>query len=53
MKELEETPEKELNERMEAKNLSDMEFKVIVIWMLNKPTVNYNSMKKDIETITI
>ena len=38
MKEPENSPEKELNE-MEASNLSDIEFKVMVIKMLN-------SMKK-------
>ena len=39
----EKSPEKEPNE-MEASNLSDVEFKVIIIMMLN-------GMKKDIETI--
>ena len=43
MKEEEKSPEKELNE-VEASNLSDIEFKVMVIRMLN-------SMRKDIETI--
>ena len=43
MKEQEESPEKELNE-MEVSNLSDTEFKVMVIRILN-------SMKKDIETM--
>ena len=42
MKEQENSPE-ELNE-MEASNLSDIEFKVMIISILN-------SMKKDIETI--
>lgn len=43
MKEQEKSPEKELSE-MEANNLSDTEFKVIVIRMLNR-------MRKDIEII--
>ena len=43
MKEQENSPEEELNE-MEASNLSDIEFKVMIKKMLN-------SMKKDIETI--
>ena len=44
-KEQEKSPEKELNE-MEASILSDAEFKVMVIRILN-------SMKKDLETIKI
>ena len=43
MKEYEKSPEKELNE-INSNNLSEIEFKVMVIWRLN-------SMKKDIETI--
>ena len=44
-KKQEKSPEKELNE-MEASILSDAEFKVMVIRILN-------SMKKDLETIKI
>ena len=43
MKEQEKYPEKEQNE-IEASNLSDIEFKVMVIRM-------HNSMKKDMETM--
>ena len=50
MKGQEKSPEKELNE-MEASNLSDIEFKVMIIRMLKELSENYNSMKKDIETI--
>ena len=44
MKEQEESPEKELNKRP-ASNLSDIEFKVIVIKILKELNENYNSMK--------
>ena len=58
------SPERVLNE-IEASKLSDTEFKVMVMRMLNEisenykelqesykePTANYASMKKDIETI--
>ena len=50
MKEREKSPGKKLNE-MEASNLSDMEFKVMVIRMLKGLSENYNSMKKNIETM--
>ena len=43
MKEQENSPEEELNE-MEASNLSDIEFRVMIIRILN-------STKKDTETI--
>ena len=50
-------PTKELNE-MEASKLSDIDFKRMVITMLKELTdsykelsENYNSMKKEIETI--
>ena len=43
MKERENSPEEELDE-MEASNVSDREFRVMIIRILN-------SMKKDIETI--
>ena len=43
MKEKENIPEEELNE-MEASNLSDREFKLMIIRM-------FNSIKKDIENI--
>ena len=43
IKEQENSPEEELDE-MEASNLSDREFRVMIIRILN-------SMKKDIETI--
>ena len=60
----EESPEKELNE-IEASNLSELEFKIRVIRMIEdlienykelyrsykELTGNYTSMKKDIETI--
>ena len=45
MKEQNKTPEKELNE-MEISNLSDAEFKTLVIRMLKKPTGYFNSIKK-------
>ena len=54
---MEDSPLKELNE-MEASKLSDIEFKRMVIRMLNELTdnykelsENYNSMKTKIETI--
>ena len=54
---MEDSPLKEFNE-MEASKLSDIEFKRMVIRMLNELTdnykelsENYNSMKKEIETI--
>ena len=40
------TPEKELN-KMEISNLSDAEFKTLVIGMLEELTVVLNSVKKD------
>ena len=40
----------ELNE-MEASNLSDIEFKKMVIRILNELSENYNSMTKDREII--
>ena len=43
MKEQENSPEEELNE-MEASNLSNREFRVMIIR-------TFNSMKKDIETV--
>ena len=50
IKEQKKSPEKELNEE-EASNLSDIQFKKMVIRMLKELSENYNSMKKDIETI--
>ena len=54
---MEDFPLKELN-AMEVSKLSDIEFKLMVITMLKeltdnykKPNENYNSMKKEIETI--
>ena len=54
---MEDSPLKELNE-MEAQNLSEIEFKRMVIMMLKELTDNYkklretyNSVKKEIETI--
>ena len=49
MKEQIKTPEKELNE-MEISNLSDVEFKTLVIRMLKELNENFNSMKIDLET---
>ena len=46
MKEQIKTSEKELNE-MEISNLSDVEFKTLVIRMLNELSENFNSIKKD------
>ena len=45
MKEKSKTPEKELN-KMEISNLSDAEFKTLVIRMLKELTVYFNSIKK-------
>ena len=45
MKEKNKTPEKELN-KMEISNLSDAEFKTLVIRMLKELTVYFNSIKK-------
>ena len=42
MKEQEKTPVKELNE-MEISNLSDTEFKILVIRMLKKLSENFNN----------
>ena len=39
------TPEKELNQ-VEISNLSDAEFKTLVIKMLNELSENFNSIKK-------
>ena len=54
---MEGSPLKELNE-IEASNLSDIEFKKMVIRMLKEPSDNfkelsgnYNGMQKEIETI--
>ena len=53
----EDSPEKELNE-IEARNPSDIEFKIMVIRMFKELSDNYkelsgnyNSMKKEIETM--
>ena len=48
MKEQIKTPEKELNE-MEISNLSDAEFKTLVIRMLKERSVDLSSVKKDSE----
>ena len=45
MKEQIKTPEKELN-KMEVSNLSDAEFKTLVIRMLKELSEDLNSMKK-------
>ena len=45
MKEKNKTPEKELN-KMEITNLSDAEFKTLVIMMLKEPSKYGNSIKK-------
>ena len=50
MKEQKESPKKELN-KMEASKLLDIEFKTKVMRMLKELSENFNSMKKDIETI--
>ena len=54
---MENSPVEELNE-MEASKLSDTKFKRMVIWMFKELTDNYkqmygnyNSMRKEIETI--
>ena len=46
MKEQIKTPEKELNE-MDISNLSDAEFKTLVIRMLKEISEDRNSIKKD------
>ena len=46
MKEQTKTPEKDLNE-MEISNLSDIEFKTLVIRMLKELSEDLNSIKKD------
>ena len=46
MKEENKTPEIELNE-MEINNLSDAEFKTLVIRMLKEISEDHNSIKKD------
>ena len=43
-------PQIKLNE-MEAINLSDIEFKIMVIRMFKEPSDNYSSTKSDIETM--
>ena len=45
MKEQNKTPEKELN-KMETNNLSDAEFKTLVIKMLNELSENFHSIKR-------
>ena len=45
MKEQIKTPEKELKE-MEISNLSDADFKTVVIRMLKEPSEDLNSIKK-------
>ena len=45
MKEQNKIPEKELNE-MEINNLSDVQFKTMVIRMLKKPIGYFNNIKK-------
>ena len=45
MKEWDKTPEKGLN-KMEISNLSDAEFKTLVIRMLKELSENLNSIKK-------
>ena len=46
MKEQNKTPDKELN-KMEISNLSDVEFKILIIRMLKELIGYYNSIKKD------
>ena len=46
MKKQVKTPEKELNE-MEISNLSDAEFKILVIGMLKELSEDLSSIKKD------
>ena len=45
MKEQNKTPKKELN-KMEISNVSDKEFKILVIRMLKEITGSFNSIKK-------
>ena len=45
MKERNKIPEKELN-KMDTNNLSDAEFKTLVIWMLKELSEDLNSTKK-------
>ena len=45
MKEQIKTPEKELN-KMEMSNLSDAEFKTLVIWMLRELSEDLSNIKK-------
>ena len=49
MKEQNKTPEKQV--KMETSYLLDAEFKTLVIGVLNGLSKNFNSIKKDIETI--
>ena len=44
MNEQNKTPERELN-KMEKSNLSDAEFKTLVIWMLKELSRYFNSIK--------
>ena len=46
VKEQNKTPEKELN-KMETSNLLDAEFKTLVIKIVNEPSEDLNSIKKD------
>ena len=50
MKKQEKSPQKELNKR-EASKLLDTEFKTMVVKILKELSENFNSIKKDIETI--
>ena len=50
MKEQNKTLEKELN-KMETSNLSEAEFKTLVIKVLKDLHENFNSIKKDMETL--
>ena len=50
MEEQNKTPEKELN-KMEISNLREAEFKTLLIRMLKELSENFNSIKKDMETI--
>ena len=45
MKEQNKTPEKEVN-KMEMSNLSDAEFKTLVIWMLKELIGYFNDIKQ-------
>ena len=45
MKEKSKTPEKELN-KMEKRNLSDVELKILVIRMLKELSEDFNGIKK-------